>query len=91
MDYRNVVGVIFGAVSAVTTQFAEAEYLAFAVGENSEIPLPRKIDKIDAKYLLNIKWGDYAGGKSRIAVLEVDNNNSSSSFSMSGPNGQAYS
>ena len=41
MDYKNVAGVIFGAILAVATPIAEAEYLASAVGENSEIPLPR--------------------------------------------------
>ena len=68
-----------------------ADYLAYAVGEKSSIPLPERIDSIDAKYLLNVRWGDYAGARSRVAVLEVDNNSSSSSFSVSGPGGQTYS
>ncbi len=68
-----------------------AEYLAYAVGEKSKIPLPERIEKIDAKYLLNVEWGDYDGARSRVAVLQVDNNSSSNSFSMSGPDGQTYS
>ncbi len=70
---------------------AHAEYLAIAVGEKSQVALPERIDEIDAKYLLNIKWGNYAGAKSRVAVLEVDNNSSSNSISFSGPDGQSYS
>jgi curli biogenesis system outer membrane secretion channel CsgG len=70
---------------------AHAQYLAFAVGEKSEVALPERIDKIDAKYLLNIKWGEYAGARSRVAVLEVDNNSSSNSFSFNGPDGQSFS
>lgn len=70
---------------------AQAEYLAFAVGEVSEIALPERIDKIDAKYLLNMKWSEYVGARSRVAVLEVDNNSSSSSYNMTGPDGQSFS
>ena len=70
---------------------AHAEFLAYAYSDKAQIPLPKSIDQIDAKYLLNLKWGDYNGAKSRVAVLEVDNNSSSSSYSFSGPNGQSYS
>ncbi len=76
---------------ASASSFAQADYLAYAVGEQSQIPLPERIDKIDAKYLLNVKWGEYDGAKARVAVLEVDNNSSSNSFSMTGPDGQSYS
>ena len=34
---------------------ASADYLAYAVGEKSKIPLPQSIGKIDAKYLLNLE------------------------------------
>lgn len=70
---------------------AYADYLAYAVGEKSEIPLPENIDPIDAKYLLNVKWGEFAGARSRVGVLQVDNNSSSSSYSVAGPGGQVYS
>ncbi len=91
MNYKSFTGVILTAWLGTVPNIAGAEYLAYAVGEEAQIPLPKSIDKIDAKYLLNIKWGDYAGAKSRVAVLEVDNNSSSSSFSMSGPGGESYS
>ncbi len=70
---------------------ASADYLAYAVGEKSKIPLPSNIDRIDAKYLLNVEWGEFDGSRSRVGVLQVDNNSSSSSFTMSGPEGQTYS
>lgn len=59
---------------------AHGDYLAYAVGEKSKLPLPESIDAIDARYLVNVAWGDYAGGRSRVAVLPVDNTSSASSF-----------
>jgi len=91
MTYRTVASIVGALVCGLLAHGAYAEYLAYAVGEKAEIPLPQTIDRIDAKYLLNVKWGAYAGAKSRIAVMEVDNNSSSSSFSVSGPGGQSYS
>lgn len=91
MDYRSLANVVGAALLMLLTPLASADYLAYAVGKEVQVPLPASIDRLDSKYLLNVKWGDYAGSKSRVAVLEVDNNSSSSSFTMSGPNGQSYS
>ena len=66
---------------------AWADYLAYAVGEQARVPLPERIDSIDAKYLVNLDWGDYDGARSRLAVLRVDNNSSSSSYTRTGPTG----
>lgn len=41
--------------------------------QNKERPLPENIDKFDAKYLVRVKWGSYAGEKIHVAVLPVDN------------------
>ena len=90
MGYKHVV-VLAVSLMSLGAVCAHAEFLAFAVGEKSEVALPERIDKIDAKYLLNIKWGSYAGARSRVAVLEVDNNSSSNSISFSGPDGQSFS
>lgn len=79
------------ALAVGSIQNAHADYLAYAVGEKSKIPLPQSIRKIDAKYLLNLDWGEFDGSRSRVGILQVDNNSSSSSFSMAGPNGQSYS
>jgi hypothetical protein len=64
----------------LTSQAGWAEYLAYSVGEKSKIPLPENIDGIDAKHLINIEWGAFAGGKSRVAILEVDNTSTADSF-----------
>jgi len=64
-------------------QNAVADYVAYSVGEKEKSPLPERVDKIDTKYLLNIEWGDYSGRKARLGVLEVDNNSSASSYTVS--------
>lgn len=64
-------------------QNAAAEYVAYSVGEKEKSPLPERVDDIDTKYLLNIEWGEYAGRQARLGVLEVDNNSSTSSYTVS--------
>lgn len=66
---------------------AAADYLAYAVGEEARVPLPESIDGIDARYLLNLEWGDYDGARSRLGVLPVDNTSGSRSFTMAGAGG----
>lgn len=63
-------------------QSAWAEYLAYSVSDEGRQPLPENIDGIDAKYLLNIEWGEFVGGKSRLGVLEVDNTSSVGSYTI---------
>lgn len=70
-------------LALVGTQYAAADYVAYSVGEKDKLPLPERVDKVDTKYLLNIEWGDYAGRKSRLGVLEVDNNSSANSYTVS--------
>ena len=60
-----------------------AEYLAYSVSEDGKRPFPENIDGIEAKYLLDIEWGEFAGGKSRLGVLEVDNTSGSGSYTIS--------
>lgn len=60
------------------------EYLAYSVSEDGKRPLPENIDGIEAKHLLNIEWGSFAGGKSRLGVLEVDNTSTAGSFTIVG-------
>jgi len=59
-----------------------ADYLAYSITEDGKKPLPENIDGIDAKYLLNIEWGKFVGGKSRLGVLEVDNTSSAGSYTI---------
>ncbi|MBT8089346.1 MAG: hypothetical protein KJO01_03995 [Gammaproteobacteria bacterium] len=70
-------------VALAGMQTAAADYVAYSVGENEKSPLPERVDNVDTKYLLNIEWGDYAGRKARLGVLEVDNNSSTSSYTVS--------
>ena len=71
------------ALAFAGVQTAAADYVAYSVGEKEKSPLPERVDKVDTKYLLNIEWGDYAGRKARLGVLEVDNNSSTSSYTVS--------
>ena len=66
---------------------ANADYLAYSLEGDDRIPLPENIDGLDAKHLVNLEWGGYDGAKSRLGVLEVENNSDSSSF---GRRGSAY-
>ena len=68
---------------------AHGDYLAYAVGEKSKLPLPESIDAIEARYLVNVKWGEYVGGLSRVAVLPVDNNSSASSLQVVARDGES--
>ena len=73
--------IIFLALTGA--QNSVADYVAYSVGEKSKSPLPERIDKVDTKYLLNLEWGDYAGRQARLGVLEVDNNSSANSYTVS--------
>ena len=64
----------------LAAQAGWAEYLAYSISEKSNKPLPENIDGVDAKHLINIEWGAFAGGKSRVAILEVDNTSTADSF-----------
>ncbi len=83
MKFRKL-SVFLAVISAIVgMQSAVADYVAYSVGEKEKSPLPERVDKIDTKYLLNIEWGDYSGRKARLGVLEVDNNSSTSSYTVS--------
>jgi curli biogenesis system outer membrane secretion channel CsgG len=64
----------------LASQTGWTDYLAYSVTDKSKKPLPENIDGVDAKYLINIEWGAFAGGKSRVAILEVDNTSTADSF-----------
>lgn len=65
------------------TQAVSADYVAYSIGKKSKSALPENVDNIDTKYLLSIEWGSYSGRKARLGVLEVDNNSTSDSFTIS--------
>ena len=64
-----------------------ADYLAYAVDGSDRTPLPADIDGIDSEHLVNLEWGDYAGRRARVGVLEVGNRSSASTFSVRGMGG----
>ena len=69
----------FGILAAPA---AVADYTAYSVGERARAPLPERLDGIEARYLLNVEWGQYGGRKARLGVLPVDNNSTVSSFNI---------
>ena len=83
MKLRNLQIFAVFVLAFVSTQYAVADYVAYSVGAQDKSPLPERVDKIDTKYLLNVEWGDYAGRKARLGVLEVDNNSGSNSYTVS--------
>lgn len=66
---------------------ATADYVAYSVSEHGRSPLPAGVDSMDAKYLVNVEWGEYAGRRSRLGVLEVDNTSAANSFRVSSSSG----
>jgi len=74
----------------VASSYASAEYLAYAVTDKGRSPLPERIDEIDSKYLMNIDWGEFAGKRTRIGVLQVDNNSSTGTFKVTDSTGATY-
>jgi curli biogenesis system outer membrane secretion channel CsgG len=60
-----------------------ADYLAYSVGEHGKSPLPATVDDIETRHLLNVEWGAYDGPKTRLGVLEVDNNSAVGSLTVS--------
>jgi curli biogenesis system outer membrane secretion channel CsgG len=81
---------IIAGFLVLASGFASAEYLAFAVSEKGRSPLPERIDEIQAKHLLNVEWGEFAGKKTRAGVLEVDNNSSASTYKVTDSSGNTY-
>ena len=81
---------IIAGFLVLASGFASAEYLAYAVSEKGRSPLPERIDEIQAKHLLNVEWGEFAGKKTRAGVLEVDNNSSASTYRVTDSSGNTY-
>ena len=78
-----------GAFLALGTMaVAKADFVAYSVTqEGQRLPLPKDVNAIDVEYLVNVEWGKYAGNKTRIGVLEVQNTSSASSVNVMGPGG----
>lgn len=82
MHFSNLSKITAICLGLLFANGASADYVAYSVGKKSKSPLPERVDDLDTKYLLSIEWGSYAGRKARLGVLEVDNNSTASSFSI---------
>jgi len=75
----------------MATVMSYADYVAYAIVKDEEMPLPESLDKVDFEALINMKWGEFSGGRVRVGVLPVDNTSGSASYTVSGPDGQVAS
>ncbi len=69
---------------------AYSDYLAYAIIDSNKLALPENLELVNSKHLLNVKWGNFSGNKTRLGVLPVKNN-SSASVMRGSFNGQSYS
>ena len=83
MNFRQLPVLLVVLLALAGIQTASADFVAYSLGGKEKSPLPERLDKIDTKFLLNIEWGDFSGRKARLGVLEVDNNSSTSSYTVS--------
>lgn len=70
------------AVFAFLAVPAAADFLAYSVTANDRSGLPKRIDKINPKYLVNIEWGQYDGKRARVGLLDINNQSSAGSYSV---------
>jgi curli biogenesis system outer membrane secretion channel CsgG len=59
---------------------ATADYVAYSVDGGQRKPLPESLDSVSAEKLVDLEWGQYAGRRPTVGVLEVENTTSLSSF-----------
>ncbi len=73
MVYQRAVLVICGLALTLSGSLARSEYLAFSINEAGKTPLPQDVSGIEPRHLVNVEWGPFAGKRTRIGVLPVDN------------------
>jgi len=75
------------------SSMAQADYVAYAINKKGEeTPMPengKAIVKKNAKKVVGLRWGEYAGKRIRIGVMEADNKSGAASYHYSGPGGEA--
>jgi len=82
----NISSIIFASILYLSSSVLQADFLAYSLDEKKgDQPLPQNIDKIDALNLVSVRWGDYKGKKTRVAVLKVKNRSSIASYSVIAP------
>jgi curli biogenesis system outer membrane secretion channel CsgG len=71
---RKTISLLLATVSVAVFNSAQADYVAYSINAKGEAkPLPESIDGINSKFLINVRWGDFGGGKIRVGVLPVEN------------------
>lgn len=83
MDNKWLLAYLAAASSLLAAPTAVADFIGYSVGDHDKSPLPEEVDDIETRYLLNVEWGGYNGRKTRLGVLEVDNNSAAGSFTIS--------
>lgn len=82
---KNLTIRLFLTLTLLVPSLLMADYVAYSVDEEgAKLPLPEDITPLGAESLLNVQWGEYSGKKTRIGVLEVENNSSTTTVKMSG-------
>ncbi|MFA5684734.1 MAG: CsgG/HfaB family protein [Lysobacteraceae bacterium] len=79
----------FLSLPVLTLSAQAAEFVAYAVTPQGEIPLPENLQPVHTEHLVNLKWSDFSGSRARVAVSKVDNTSTMASYSSS--NNQGYS
>ncbi len=69
-----------GAVALLVMLPAQADHVAYSLGDGQKRPLPEQIEGLSAEDLLNLEWGQYSGRRAAVGVLPVENNTSLASF-----------
>lgn len=82
MITRKFLGFVTLVFALAGAQVAVADYVAYSLGKKNKSPLPERVDSVETKFLLNLEWGEYSGRKARLGVLQVDNNSSSNSYTV---------
>ncbi len=82
-------GLLGGLLLTLGAALAHGEFLAYSITQIDKSPLPEHLVGIDAKHLVNIEWGPYAGRKARVGVLEVDNTSGLATITVGSEDGEA--
>ena len=82
--------VVWGALVLGLVGFgaARADYIAYTRVAGHEYPLPADLTQVHTLNLVDLRWSDYAGARTRIAVNKVDNTSSIGSVAVLNHNGE---
>lgn len=61
---------------------ARADIVAYSVASESEIPLPEDLARVHSLNLVNLRWSEFQGARTRMAVSKVDNTSGAESITI---------